>query len=209
MGDAIRQFEINLSTAKQLGVIHQALVGTAPGALELSELLRAELVLAVSALDCFIHDLVRAGMLRAFRFATPKATALQGFRISLALVDGLLRAGDLASQVALLDQEIRRLHGFQSFQKADRISQAVALLGVQHLWDTVATSLDVSSGHLRRQLDLIVDRRDRIVHESDIDPTLGIGEKYPITHTTVEDAVRFIDTVAHCINDTVKARLVP
>jgi hypothetical protein len=47
---------------KQLGVIYLAFADKVTEAISLDELLRAELVLAVGALDCYVHDLVRIGM---------------------------------------------------------------------------------------------------------------------------------------------------
>jgi len=38
----------------------------------------------------------------------------------------------------------------------------------------------ISSKDVRTQLNVIVDRRNRIAHEGDIDPTMGIGVKYAI-----------------------------
>jgi hypothetical protein len=209
MDEAIRQFETNLSSARQLGLIHASLAGRVTRAIRLEELLRAELVLVVAALDCLVHDLVRAGMTRSFRFAAQKPVAYRSFRVSLDVVDQLVRAGDLASQVALLDQEIRRLHGFQTFQRAEHITQALALLGMRGVWEKTARPLGMPSAQVKAQLNLIVDRRNRIVHESDIDPTLGIGEKYPIDRMLVDVAVTFIDKLGHCLNGLVDTALAP
>jgi hypothetical protein len=51
MNRAIQQFQTNVQSAKQLGVIYQAFAGKVTQAISLEELLRAEIVLGVSALD--------------------------------------------------------------------------------------------------------------------------------------------------------------
>lgn len=55
----LHQFEINLEGTKQLGVIYIAFSDKVTEAIKLEELLRAEVLLAVSALDCYVHDIVR------------------------------------------------------------------------------------------------------------------------------------------------------
>ncbi len=66
MNRAIDQFNINIETVKHLGVIYSAFENHLTPAVDLSDILRSEIVLAVSALDCFIHDLVRIGMSKIF-----------------------------------------------------------------------------------------------------------------------------------------------
>lgn len=54
---------------------------------------------------------------------------------------------------------------------------------------------------MQNQLSLIVERRNKIAHESDINPTLGIGEKYAIDDTIVKETIDFIK----CIVDAVES----
>jgi len=59
MQTVINQFRTNISRVRNLGSIFGALNSQTTSVLDLSDILRAELVLAVSALDHFIHELVR------------------------------------------------------------------------------------------------------------------------------------------------------
>lgn len=209
MDKAIQQFKINLSSARQLGVIYQAFVDRVTKAICLDELLRAELVFAVGALDCFIHDLVRIGMAKMFHPGYRKPNAYLNSVVSLGFVERILEATSVADQLTIFEQEIRRVHGHRSFQRADDISQALSLLGLAAVWEEVGTSLGLSPVSVRLQLNLIVDRRNRIVHESDVDPSLGIGEKYPISYPVVSSVVNFVDLVAHRIHAVAKAQIGP
>jgi hypothetical protein len=65
----------------------------------------------------------------------------------------------------------------------------------------------MSSTDVRTRLDVIVDRRNRIAHEGDIDPTMGIGEKYPIDFPTVQQAVDFLDSLVHAIQSVAIAEV--
>ena len=65
MKPAFDQFRTNIVRVRNLGSIVDALASQTTGVLDLSDVLRAEIVLAVSALDQFVHEIVRLGMLAA------------------------------------------------------------------------------------------------------------------------------------------------
>ncbi|MDE5122675.1 MAG: hypothetical protein O4965_22525 [Trichodesmium sp. St19_bin1] len=46
----------------------------------------------------------------------------------------------------------------------------------------------------------MVERRNKIAHEADIDPSYNIGERWPIDEDMVNDAVNFIEGVVHSIH---------
>ena len=76
MQSALDQFQGNIARVRNLGCIYRALEGQTTAAVDLSDLLRAELVLAVSALDQYIHELVRLGMLEINQGARQETPAL-------------------------------------------------------------------------------------------------------------------------------------
>ncbi|WP_293063557.1 MULTISPECIES: HEPN domain-containing protein [unclassified Moorena] len=49
-------------------------------------------------------------------------------------------------------------------------------------------------------MSIIVDRRNKIAHEADINPTLGLGDRWPINEKLVNDAVDFIEEVVESIH---------
>jgi hypothetical protein len=204
---ALKQFDVNVLSARQLGIIFLAFSDKVTEAICLDELLRAELVWAVSALDCYVHDVVRIGMTQAFDAGSGEPNAYLNFGVSLGFVKRLLTSVSEPDRLALFDQEIRRVHGFKTFQNADSISQALSLIGLKSIWDKVGNTLCMSSTDVRTRLDVIVDRRNRIAHEGDIDPTMGIGEKYPIDFPTVQQAVDFLDSLVHAIQSVAIAEV--
>ena len=105
--------------------------------------------------------------------------------------------------MALVEEEIRRLHGYKTFQNADSISQALSLIGVKSIWDKVGVSLAIPPSDVRTSLNIIIDRRNRIAHESDIDPTMGLGMKYPIDYHMVGQALDFLKRLVVAIDSTV------
>jgi len=194
-------------SARQLGVIFEAFYEKMTEAIPLDELLRAEIVLAVSALDCYVHDVVRIGMTRALALSSGEPNAYLNFGVSMQFVKRLLRASSPHDRAILLDQEVRRLHGFRSFQNAESISQGLSLLGIRSIWDSVGLALGMPSRDVKTRLDLIVDRRNKIAHEGDIDPSLGIGSKYPIDLPTVRQAVSFLESLVKSIHGAIVAEV--
>lgn len=190
-----------------MGLIYLAFADKVTEVIRLDELLRAELVLAVSAIDCYIHDVVRIGMTRCFSAVGGEPNAYLNFGVSLGLAKRIVAEASEPVRLALVEEEIRRLHGFRTFQNAENISQALALIGVKSIWDKVGISLSISSSDVRTRLDIIVDRRNRIAHESDIDPIMGIGMKYPIDHPMVQQAVDFLERIVKAIHSTVISEL--
>ena len=205
MNRALANFEVNIASARQLGVIYEAFASDLTQAVPLDELLRAEIVLVVSALDCYVHDIVRIRMAAVLSDPTSQSNAFLTFGVSLEFVTKALRAVGAADQTVLFEQEIRRLHGFKTFQKASAISEALSLVGVQQLWVQVGAELGMQSRDVQTQLDLIIDRRNRIAHEGDIDPTAGFALKYPIDLATTRGAADFIQDVVLAIQHIVTA----
>ena len=188
MHRAVRQFEVNIESARQLGIVQQAFEDKVTGAIPLDELLRAEIVLGVSALDCYIHDIVRIRMTSVLAQPGGESNAFLNCSVSLDFVKKVLRATTAADRAALFEQEVRRVHGFRTFQRAASISEALSLAGVQSLWDKVASHLGRRADDVKRELDLVIERRNRIAHEGDIDPSAGFALKYPIDFATVQAA---------------------
>lgn len=53
---------------------------------------------------------------------------------------------------------------------------------------------------IKQELSIIVDRRNKIAHEVDIDPTLGLGNRWGINEDLVNDAVDFIEQIVESIH---------
>jgi hypothetical protein len=57
-----------------------------------------------------------------------------------------------------------------------------------------------SQKSIKQQLREIVKRRNQIAHEADIDPSFGLGNRWPIDELMVNDAVDFIEEVVESIH---------
>lgn len=83
MQRAFEQFDSNIKAIREMDALHNHLVNELKLPNDLSDILRAQFVYAVSALDKLIHELVRIGMLEAFKNQRMKTSKFKGFSISL------------------------------------------------------------------------------------------------------------------------------
>ncbi|HEY9837420.1 MAG TPA: HEPN domain-containing protein, partial [Vampirovibrionales bacterium] len=99
-----------------------------------------------------------------------------------------------------LEDEIRERLGYQSFQHPDKIADAIRLISDKKLWEEVANQMGKPQKDIKQELRAIVDRRNQIAHEADIDPTYGIGSRRNIDPVLVAEAVDFIEKIIETIH---------
>ncbi|MCY7381449.1 MAG: hypothetical protein LH628_02450 [Microcoleus sp. CAN_BIN18] len=198
MQSAIDLFRISIARVRDLIAVHNSLKAQASSVLDISDMLRASLVLAVSALDYYIHEVVRIGMLEIHRGQRPEPPAFSRFQISL----GNARAGINAGQNidSWLEDEIRQRHSYKSFQSPNAIADAVRLICDKKLWEEVSINMGRPAKDIKKELSRIVDRRNKIAHEADIDPSYPIGDRWPIDELLVNEAVDFLEQVVESIH---------
>jgi len=195
MQAAIDQFCENLARARSLAGLAQSLSSLTTAAVDLSDILRASLVLAVSALDHFVHEFARLGMLEVHRGHRPTTDAYLSFRVPMSAArEGMADT----SRDEWLDQAIREAHSWLSFQHPDKIADAIRFVSNVRLWEQVASELGMTSRTVRAQLGAIIDRRNKIAHEADMDPT-NPGLRWPINEALVRDAIDFIEKMAQAM----------
>ncbi len=199
MNVSIDQFRQNLLHVRNLATIHAELRQNS-SRLELSDILRAEVVLAVSALDTFIHDLVRLGMVEMSQSLRRRTKYYQTFEVSMNVV----RFDD--QHYDWFEAEIQRRHQEETFQRPDKIAEAIGRIStkfgepikVNSLWEAVANEVNKPVDDLKHQLKTIVKRRNSIAHESDLDPATP-GTRLNIDEVYVNGIINFIEQLAEAI----------
>ncbi len=246
MQSALDQFRNSIIRVRDLIALHNAINTQSSSALDLSDILRSALVLTVSALDYYIHEVVTLGMLEIHRGqrlepnppVNSSQSAFSRFQVSLGgarqermialdianwleneiqqnhgstflqqsyTVSALLpiisdSVLNRLNNAAWLEDEIRERLGFQSFQQPDKIADAIRLISDKKLWDEVGIQMSKPAKDIKQELSAVVDRRNKIAHEADIDPTFGIGSRWYIDEILVNDAVDFVEQVVESIH---------
>lgn len=195
MDAALDLFTENMQRARTLSGLADALPRIGMAGIDTSDLHRAAIVLGVSALDFFVHDVVREGMIKIYKGEIPPTDASNSFRVPLSSVS--LCVGDPAD-VGWLDSSVRSAHSFLTFQHPDKIADAVRLISPIKLWESVGVELGEDTKAVKIHLTSIVDRRNKIAHEADMDSS-SIGERWPIDAALVTDALDYVEKVVRAI----------
>ena len=69
-------------------------------------------------------------------------------------------------------------------------------------WTSVGVVMSLDAEQVKAQLKLVVDRRNKIAHEADIDPSYP-GVRWPINEQDTESAVSFIERVGEAIHKVI------
>ncbi len=180
MQQAIDTFKQNIESVKQLDIIYQYLqTQQINNNIDLSELLRAEIVLAVSALDNFVSDILRIGIVDTFDGTRTVPQELKEtfnkFQVDMEVLLQIVSAQSQQEKLAVLGNYIAKINEKRPYQTTKQIEDALALLGVKQLWTKVSTELSIngtviSPDHVKKYYATIIFDRNKIAHEADIDP---------------------------------------
>jgi len=197
MSKSLDQFKKNLNSIEIVDGIYLYFESNVK-AMDVSEILRAQYVMLVSAFDYYIHDIVREGMLEIFDGKKKSNRNYEQFLISLKALQLILATKDKNLRNQIIDNEIRKITCKQSFQGPSNVERALSLISIKSIWQSLSHKLKIPKDDLIKKLGLIVNRRNKIAHEADIDPiTLS---KTPIDRTTLIDVKLFIISVVDAID---------
>lgn len=195
MNSALIQFQENLKRARELGALASAVESVTTSVIDVSDMWRAQIVLVVSALDHFIHDIARLGMIEIAKGSRQKTDAYLRFQMPFTAVESALNGVPHENWVG---ETVREKLSWQSFQDPDKLAEAIRLISVVKLWEAVGIELAMPAADVKTRLKLIVERRNKIAHEADLDPA-NPGFRWPINAGMAVDTINFIHHVGEAI----------
>ncbi len=186
--------------------LHGYVIAQATGALQPDELLRAEWAARISALDLYVHELVTTHLIGIFAGARAVCPGFSRFQVSGDAVMRIQAASTPAERAAAFELEVRTRLSRITFQAPDDIADGIRMVSTCSLWNEVALRLGATAasvttvaGDLRRKLSVIVDRRNKIVHEGDLQPTVP-RTPWPISRSDLTDVATFIGSIVSAID---------
>jgi hypothetical protein len=189
--------------------LHGYMANRVTAALQPDELLRAEWASRVSALDLYVHELVAQNLLRIFEGYRPVCPGFARLQVSGDALMRIQAATSAANRSTAFDLEVRTQLSRDTFQYPDDIADAVRLISPCKLWNEVAlklgattTTVTATTESLKKRLSLIVDRRNKIVHEGDLQPTVP-RTPWPISKADVSEVAKFINEIVSAIDSIV------
>jgi len=205
----IALFDAVWARCAQLSALHAYLASNVSKAVDPTELLRAEWAARVSALDLYLHELVAQRMLDIFDGLRTASPAFMRFQVSTETLDRIRSATNQSESRAAFDLDVRSQLSSQTFQDPEKIADGIRLCSTVELWNEVAKKLGATEATkvaqakgIKTNLSLVVRRRNKIVHEGDLQPS-SPREPWPVTQadlafvsTVIEQVVRAVDAVA-------------
>jgi hypothetical protein len=174
----LEQFEAVWERASHLAAIHAYLAAHSTGALRTDELLRAEWAARVSALDLYVHELVAQYMVAIFEKRRPPSPGYLRFQLTTETMHRISNAVTTTDASAAFDLAVRDQLGRKTFQFPDDIADGIRCCSSIDLWNSVALHLGATQAtksamaeRLKLDLTLVIRRRNKIVHEGDLQPS--------------------------------------
>jgi hypothetical protein len=197
MLNSYKQFGDNIKIAKELFGVYDHLTSTLIVPCDFSDILRSQIVYAVSAFDKFIHDIVKIGMIDIFCNRRPPTPKYNMYSFSLERYAQLSTA-TVPPKEYWFSLDIFQKHKQLSFQDPNKVADALShIWNEDHKWQQISAKLGTNEEDVKTRLRMIIERRNTIVHEADIDPFSGM--RYLLTRQDVADIIDFINNLAKAI----------
>jgi len=191
----------NIRQAIELGVLYDHLSTTVPIPEQFDDLLRSQIVNAVSAFDKLMHDLIRIGMVRIFENLRPSTGKYLSETITIQHLPGLA-TGTVPPPAVRFEEIVREKLSRLTFQDPTKIADGLSYIWNENQkWQQISLGLGMTDEDAKRKQKLIVTRRNAIVHEADLDPVTN--QKQPIARAEATDICNFLMTLGNRIFDLV------
>lgn len=201
MYSALILFRANIEEAKNLVALYEYLEHSVKSPLSFDDLLRFQIVYAVSAFDKLIHDVIRMGIMEIFtcrRSPTPKYLAET---ISTLTYNDLISA-TLPPKEYIFEQAIAKKLKIVSYQEPEKVAEGLSYIWEEkQKWQKIAAKMMIDDTTAKTTLKLIASRRNSIVHEADIDPSTNL--KYSISKSECQSITSFLYQCGEAIVDLV------
>jgi hypothetical protein len=120
-------------------------------------------------------------------------------------MERLRKAATSTEASSAFDLDVRERHSILTFQDPEKIAGAVRLYSGVELWNEVALHLgataatkDLAAKALKKDISLIVQRRNKIAHEGDMQPAVPRAP-WPIDRASVDFVATTIEKVVMAI----------
>jgi hypothetical protein len=190
----LKAFDGDIARAKDLIGLGQAIGSMTNGIVDAADLYRAALVQSVAAWDRYIHGVV---LDVAVDIVFGRRQPALGGKIGLPLsaLAAVVTENDPAMQELTARSLIAERLGRETFQRPDDVAAALSMVGITAIWKTTFAD----PGQVKISLGVIVDRRNKIVHQCDYDPTTP-GTVTALGAQDARDAVETIDDIVRQID---------
>lgn len=198
---AINNFNRNIESIDDLVSLYEIIQDNLPLLNEQSqEILRAIIVLSVSALDNFLHEYYRTEIVESYLGYGNFEVQFDKIKISIKGMSEIDNSSSVAEKRNFLTNELRKIQKTESYQSSKSIENLYNSLNVKNIWSQLERiGIDgLRANDIKNELANIIDRRNKISHESDWD--FINQRKYPISLEDIVAVVNFIKNIVRGFN---------
>lgn len=192
---AKQSFDYVIRTLTDLDSVYDFLFQNAPS-LNGTAILRAKYVLVVSAFDTYIHSIIEEKIMDIF--SKECSYDLSRVNIPLDSFHNIICENNPILKEQLFLNALRATLSKYSYQAPRNVENALQIIGITHIWRTAKDFMGMSADDIQKKLALIVQRRNKIAHESDFDSvSMQFAE---LKKADVEDVTEFLCLLVEIID---------
>jgi hypothetical protein len=176
----------------------------ADGNIQYKDILRSQIVFLDSALDFFMHEITKYGMLQIFQGVWEKTERYKNFTIRLGEISDILRNPEQGNW--FLDI-VNDSYAEDTFMSADAVIGQLNLIGIK--WQNVADRAFYAQGSttptkdkFKHTLNNLFRRRNQIAHQADC--LHETGAKIDIEREAVEKYICDIEKIVTAISEEIE-----
>lgn len=161
--EIIQQFQHNIQSIREKFHIHDELIQNGKEE-HAKDILRSQVVFLMSALDFYMHEIVRYRLLKMFSGELPKTKSYKNFIVSIETLEEALKNPET---IDWLSEEIIIRHSHETFMASKAIKKVLALISNEAIYNLTCEELGKENGEVNELIDEIYRRRNQIAHQSD------------------------------------------
>jgi len=190
---ALKTFQACIDRCQHMLELYNWLEINTSGALYKDDLLRSCYVLGVSGLDSLFVELCTNRFLRICEGEIPKTGSFAKIKLDAQSV----LEGRHCSEI--LKESYYKTIIHRSYQHPEQIRKYVKEIYDGDFWKDVAREMGYYKKDVEGILENIVERRNRIAHAGDVDPTYGFVRSYNINADETKQAVDFLISLGFAV----------
>lgn len=153
-------------------------------------ILRGQVSLLLSAVDFYIHEIIKIELLNIIKGERKKTPSLKNCMISVEVFLEYLSSPNTNNQI--FEDEIIYRNSFKSFLEPDKMAEALSLITEEKIFKELFPKLGLlGTKELKDKIKEIFKRRNSIVHQMDYN--YSTKSQQSITREEVEEYIKFYD----------------
>lgn len=167
------------------------------------DILRSQIVLLMSSVDFYIHEIVKYGILKIFTREKNKTKEYKAFIVSIECVEKAIKNPE---SIDWLEENIIVQNKYKSFMALNKIKNALKIISDKNILDNsikeIAVDLKKEKDEIKDIMSKMYERRNCIAHQTDRDPIkCNIND---ISKEEVKSGIQIVNKLILCIHDKVK-----